>query len=103
MAGIVITKDEKKLAARILGSLGGHARAKALTPERRREIAAIAGAASKPDIEQKRRAGKLGGAARKAALTPERAREIAIKAVQAREAKRKESAAAYLSIQTDSN
>ena len=59
-----------------------------MTPERRREIAAIAGAASKPDIEQKRSAGKLGGIARKAALTPERAREIALKAVQAREAKR---------------
>ena len=59
-----------------------------MTPERRREIAAKAGAASKSDIEQKRSAGKLGGIARKAALSPERAREIALKAVQAREAKR---------------
>lgn len=33
--------------------------------------------------------GKLGGIARSKSLTPERKREIALKAVQAREAKRK--------------
>jgi len=60
-----------KLTVQEAGRLGGQARAKALTPERRKEIAKNA----------------------LAALTPERRREIAMKAVAAREKKRRKARA----------
>jgi len=81
--------EEKEIAsaASILGKRGGRARAAALTPERRREIAAMGGKASKGDIEQKRAAGRIGGRALAASMTPEQRRERAIRAVQARQAR----------------
>ena len=81
--------SEKELAAAasIMGRRGGKARAAALSPDRRREIATIASHAAKANIEQKREAGKKGGSAAAALLTPEQRRERAIRAVQARQAR----------------
>ena len=83
------TDKEKALAsaASLLGKRGGHARAAALTPERRREIAIMGGKASKGDIEQKREAGKRGGRACAESMTAEQRRNRALRAVQARQAR----------------
>ena len=84
-----IQDKEKALAsaASLLGKRGGLARAAALTPERRREIAIMGGKASKGDIEQKREAGKIGGRACAESLTADQRRTRAIRAVQARQAR----------------
>ena len=66
-----VRKRQKQMSE--IGSMGGAARAAALTPEQRREIAAVASVA--------------GGKARAKALTKKQRSEIARKAVAARWAK----------------
>ena len=60
-----------------------------LPPEKQREIARLGGAARAAIPDEMSRLGRRGGAARAASLSPERRREIALKAVAAREAKRR--------------
>src|SRR5262249_15473664 len=72
-------------AARELGKLGGKARGRALSPERREEIARQGGEArwaggvgsGRAKTEGAREMGQRGGEARKAALCAEQRREIA--------------------------
>lgn len=80
----------KNLAAMALGSLGGKARAEALTQEQRTAQAKAAGAVggavraqrltSSQRKDQASKAGKLGGVARARALTPKRRKEISVAA-----------------------
>jgi len=62
-----------------------------LPPEKHREIARLGGAARAAIPNEMSKLGRRGGAARAASLSPERRREIALKAVAAREAKRRAS------------
>lgn len=82
-------KTPAQKAAALLGKLGGEARAAKLTPGELTAIGKAGGAASKSQSK----AGKAGGAARAKKLSPERRREIALKAVEAREEKRRKAKA----------